>query len=216
VKFILFVEGYTERAALREFLKRWLDRQLPRPVGVQVIRFNGCQDFIKDIPTRARMYLEGPQRTDILAAAGLLDLCGPTFYPSHATSAQERHAWAVAEIERQVNHPKFRMFFAVHELEAWILSQPQLLPEPVRRSLPGSADHPESIDFDQPPAKLLERLYRSHTGKSYKKRTYGEDLFRKLDPSVAYDKCPHLAQMLDYMLRRIFPLEAAAVFLLSV
>jgi hypothetical protein len=130
----------------------------------------------------------------------LLDLYGPTFYPSHLTSAQERYEWAVTEIERKVSHPKFRMFFAVHELEAWILSQPQLLPEPVRRALPGRVNAPESIDFEEPPAKLLERLYTSHTGRSYKKRTYGSELFRKLDPSVAYEKCPHLAEMLEHML----------------
>jgi hypothetical protein len=201
VRFVLFVEGYTERQALGEFLKRWLDPRLPQPVGIRTVRFNGWRQFVEDIPVRVRMHFEGPGRDKILAALGLLDLYGPTFYPAHVTSAQDRCAWAVTEIERKVGHPKFRMFFAVHELEAWILSQPQLLPEPVRRALPGTVNHPESIDFDEPPAKLLERLYQSHTRKSYKKVTYGEELFRQLDPSVAYDKCPHLAEMLDYMLK---------------
>jgi hypothetical protein len=200
VRFVLFVEGYTEQETVGEFLKRWLDPQLARPVGIKIVRFNGWRQFIDDVADRVRMHLEAPARGQIIAALGLLDLYGPTFYPSHLTSAQERCAWAVTEIERKVSHAKFRMFFAVHELEAWILSQPQLLPEPVRRALPGRVNDPESIDFDEPPAKLLDRLYTSHTGRSYKKRTYGSELFRKLDPSVAYEKCPHLAEMLDHML----------------
>lgn len=200
MRFVLFVEGYTEREAAGEFLKRWLDPQLARPVGVKIVRFNGWHQFIDDVAARARMYLEGPGRAEIISALGLLDLYGPTFYPSHLRSAQERYAWAVTEIERKVSHPKFRMFFAVHELEAWILSQPQLLPEAVQQALPGRVNNPESIDFEEPPAKLLERLYASHTGRSYKKRTYGSELFRKLDPSVACKKCPHLAEMLEHML----------------
>lgn len=198
---ILFVKGYTEQEAIGEFPKHWLDPRLLRPMGIRIVRFNGWPQFIKDVPGRVRMHLGGPQRGDIIAALGLLDLYGPTFYPPHLTSAQQRCAWAVTEIERKVAHPRFRMFFAVHELEAWILSQPQLLPEPVCRALPGRVANPESIDFDEPPAKLLERLYTNHTGRSYKKRTYGSDLFRKLDPTVAYQKCPHLAEMLDHMLK---------------
>jgi hypothetical protein len=200
VKFVLFVEGYTERETVGEFLKRWLDPQLARPVGIKIVRFNGWRQFIDDVAVRVRMHLEGPAHGQIIATLGLLDLYGPTFYPSHLTSAQERYEWAVTEIQRKVSHPNFRMFFAVHELEACILSQPQLLPEAVRRALPGRVNNPESIDFDEPPAKLLDRLYTSHTGRSYKKRTYASELFRKLDPSVAYEKCPHLAEMLEHML----------------
>src|SRR5437879_3271947 len=93
------------------------------------------------------------------------------------------------------------MFFAVHELEAWILSQPQLLPPTVRNALPGKATEPESINFKEPPAKLFDRLYRSGTGRDYKKLVYGKALFESLDPFVACKKCPHLKSMLDEMLR---------------
>jgi hypothetical protein len=40
-----------------------------------------------------------------------------------------------------------------------------------------------------------DRLY-----KGYKKIVYGSELFDRLDPSVAYSKCPYLAKMLDEML----------------
>jgi Domain of unknown function (DUF4276) len=201
LKFVLFVEGYTEQKAVPGFFKRWLDPQLTQRIGIQAVRFEGWNEFIKKIGNRARMHLEGPGGSDIIAAIGLMDLYGPTFFPDHLSSAQERLGWAVNDIEKKVNHPKFRMFFAVHELEAWILSQPQLLPTTVRNALSGKVALPESINFNEPPAKLLEKLYRSSTGGDYKKLAYGNALFGSLNPSVACQKCPHLKSMLDEMLR---------------
>ncbi len=201
MRFVLFVEGYTEREAVGPFLKRWLDPQLDQPMGVRVVRFNGWRHLVDDIATRARIHLDGPKGNEVIAVIGLLDLYGPDFYPRDRCSAGERYAWAVEEIQRRVNHPEFRMFFAVHEIEAWILSQPELLPREIRESLPAKVRDPESIDFDQPPADLLDRLYRRHTGRSYKKRTYGRNLLERLDPAVARQKCPHLAEMLDHMLQ---------------
>ena len=201
MKFVLFVEGHTEKTGLPSFLKRWLDPRLPKPVGIQPVRFDGWQEFVKKLPVKARMHLEGPAKDKIAAAIGLLDLYGPTFYPSHLSSAAERCDWAVQHLQGQVNHPKFRMFFAVHELEAWILSQPQFLPPEVSRSLPAKVENPESVNFQEPPAKLLDRLYTEKLGRGYKRKVYGAELFRRADPGLAYDKCPHLKEMLDEMLR---------------
>jgi hypothetical protein len=136
----------------------------------------------------------------MLGAIGLLDLYGPTFFPGHLSLARERYKWGKAKIEGDVNLDRFRMFFAVHEIEAWILSQPEILPVGVSTRLPGQARDPESVNLNEPPAKLLDLLYRRHTGGAYKKVTYGDDLFRKLDPNVAFDKCPRLAEMLTEML----------------
>ena len=44
MKFILFVEEHTEDKALPAFLKRWLDRRLESPVGIQTVRFSGWPD----------------------------------------------------------------------------------------------------------------------------------------------------------------------------
>ncbi len=201
MKFVLFVEGHTEQKAVPGFLKRWLDPQLTQRVGILPIRFEGCNEFIKKIGSRAQMHLDGPDGTDIIAAIGLLDLYGATFLPHHLSSSQERHDWAVKQIEKDVNRPRFRMFFAVHELEAWILTEPQLLPSAVRNTLPSKAAQPEPVNFSGPPAKLLNRLYNSATGKNYKKLVYGKDLFERLNPTVACEKCPHLKSMLDEMLK---------------
>ena len=46
---------------------------------------------------------------------------GPTFYPDDRKTARERVAWARTHFESMVDHPRFRMFFAVHEVESWFL-----------------------------------------------------------------------------------------------
>ena len=200
MKFVLFVEGYTERVAVAKFIKRWLDPQLPRPVGIQTIRYGGWAEMVKDMPQKARMVLLGPDRDEIIAVIALLDLYGPTIYPTHLTSADQRIAWGTTELSRIVGQPRFKVHFAVHELEAWLLSNPALFPRLVGQHLPASASQPETVNFDTPPAKLLDRLYLQHVNRHYSKVSDGSLLFEKLDPAIAYQRCPHLAGMLDEML----------------
>lgn len=61
----------------------------------------------------------------------------------------------------------------------------------------GKTDQPEAVNFNEPPAYLLDRIYVAATGRSYKKRVYGEELFRELDPHVTYQKCPHFRKLAD-------------------
>jgi Domain of unknown function (DUF4276) len=179
VKFVLFVEGHTEKA-VPDFLKRWLDPQLRAPVRIQPVRFEGWPEFTRKTARKAQMYLD---------------------FPAHVRASGERYRWGVKHFQDQVGRPDFRMFFAVHEIEAWILSQPESLPKGVREALPGKALHPESVNFSEPPAKLMDRLYRQYTGDIYKKVVDGSRLLKKLDPVEACAKCPHLADMLNEMLR---------------
>ena len=200
MKFVLFVEGHTESEVLPRFLKRWLDPRLSQPVGITRVRFEGWCEFIDDVEQKASEYLEGSRRDGVIAVIGLLDLYGPTIYPDHAQDAPARIAWAKEHIESKVGHPKFRQFFAVHELEAWLLSQPEVFPRNIREAFPRTITNPEQVNFDEPPAKLLNRLYRQKTRRNYKKVVNGLDLFAKLDPKVAYSKCPNLKHLLDEML----------------
>jgi hypothetical protein len=198
VKFVLFCEGWTEKGALPDFLRRWLNPNLPERVGVQPVRFNGWAEMVKDSPVKASLHLRNP---DVIAVVALLDLYGPTFYPAKCTTAADRFEWAKAHLEQKAgSNPRFRQYFAVHDVEAWILSEPELLPVPVRKKLPGKTAKPETVNFDEPPADLLNRLYAEATGRSYKKRTYGEELFRKLNPQVVRERCPCFRKLADDLL----------------
>lgn len=200
MKFVLLVEGQTERDSVASLLKRWLDPQLSRPIGIQTVPFDGYADLVRKMATKARMHLEGPKKDEIAAVIGLLDLYGPTFYPPDKTTADERIAWGKEHFEQEVDLGRFRLFFAVHEFEAWLLSEPDIFPQGVKRALPKRIEHPERVNFNEPPAKLLDRIYRKATKRSYKKTTYGKQLFARLDPTVAISKCPNLGAMMNEML----------------
>jgi len=200
MKFVFFVEGHTEKKALPEFLKRWLDPRLSQRVGIQIVRFDGWSQYTDDVQTKARLHLNSPKRDDIIAVIGLLDLYGPTFYPGDRRTANERYEWAKQKFEAEVDHPKFRQHFAVHECEAWLLSHPDGLPEAVKRSLPGRCAQPEAVNFDEPPKKLLKRLYGDKLRENYKEVTHGAELFAELDPAVVRGKCPRFRAMLDDMI----------------
>ena len=200
MKFVLLTEGKTERESAASFLKRWLDPRLKQPVGIRPVAFDGYSELARKMATKARMYLESPNQSEIVAVIGLLDLYGPTFYPSHARTSTERYEWGVDHFEKTVSNERFRMFFAVHEFEAWLLSQPDIFPREVTSCLAGKIASPESVNFDQPPAKLLNRIYQQQVKRDYKKTTYGKQLFTKLDPAIAVTKCPYLKVMLQEML----------------
>ena len=73
MKFVLFCEGWTEKGALPDFLRRWLNSNLPEKVGIQPVRFNGWAEMVKDSPVKARLHLHSP---DVIAVVALLDLVG--------------------------------------------------------------------------------------------------------------------------------------------
>ena len=200
MKFVLFVEGYTEKEALSDFLKRWLDSRLPNPVGIKVVRFNGWAELIKDTPTKAGMFLT-KEDSDVVAVVALLDLYGPQIYPANKKTADDRYMWAKQHLEQKAGHKKFRQFFGVHETEAWLLSDPSIFPAAVARAFPKSVASPEKVDFNLPPAKLLEKHYKEKTGRGYKKVVHGKKLFDKLDPEKVYAKCPRFKELMDEMLR---------------
>ncbi len=206
MRFILLVEGDTEHAALPEFLKRWLDPKLDRPVGIRAVNLGGNSEYVKEVVKMAAKQLNDPKRQEIIAVIGLLDLYGlpKGFFPPNLSDAQDRYSWAKQELEKRVRQARFRQFFAVHDVEAWLLSDPdnKYFPQQIKSALHRVAANPEAVNFNQPPAELLIKLYREKLkNREYRKVPDGCDLFRELDPEIAYRKCPRLKEMLDEMLK---------------
>ena len=197
MKFVIFCEGFTERAVMADLLGRWLNPRLKQRVGFKRVRFDGWAQLVQDTPVKALMHLADD---DVLGVISLLDLYGPTFYPKHLTAASDRQNWGMDHMRQKVESTKYRHHFAVHEVEAWLLSQPEILPPPVMRKLPGKSAQPETVNFDEPPAKLLNKLYREALGKDYKKVVEGNKLFGKLCPDLVYQKCPAFKALADDLL----------------
>jgi hypothetical protein len=99
VKFALFVEGYTERAAVPAFLKRWLDPKLSHPAAVVPVNLLGSGGYLSTFAQRAKRDLGSGQ---LIAVVGLLDLYGAKLpFPQNLTT-DSKYAWAEAELEKQV------------------------------------------------------------------------------------------------------------------
>jgi hypothetical protein len=199
MKFVLFVEGRTERV-FQPFFKRYLDPRLAKPVGIKIVRFAGWSDYTKEIKKKVDLNLSGLAGKEVVAGIGILDLYGPGFYPKEKQTVKDRYHWAKEHLEDEVDNPRFYQHFAVHETEAWILADPMILPPAVKKALPGRSARPETVNFDEPPAKLLHQLYREKLKRKYKKTTDGAVLFEKLSPDTAGSKCPYLQKLLDQML----------------
>jgi len=161
MKFVLMVEGPAEKI-LPDFLKRWLNGKLSQPVKIQTVNMGGYGNFKRETTKKAKKHLEGPDYDKIVAVIGLPDLYGINFYPPDKTTVTQRYNWLKEQFETKVNHPKFRLFCAVHEPEAWLFSDPEILPSDVKNFLPAGMKEPEEINFNEPPSKLLKRLYLGH------------------------------------------------------
>lgn len=191
----MFVEGQTERNAIAEFVKRGLDPKLTQPVGISVVAFEGFGEYLSKVKDRVERYLTGKQGREIIAAIGLIDLYGPEIFPA-GLSPTQRVAWGKSELEQRVGHPRFRQYFAVHETEAWLLAHKEVLPRSVAEALPSRCSQPEAVNTNEPPSKLLGRLYQHHLSRPYKKVVDGKRLFLDCDPNIVAAKCPHFSQML--------------------
>jgi hypothetical protein len=201
-RLILLVEGHTEGKTVAEFLKRWLDQRLEKPVGISTVRFEGWSELVREAPKRTQLYLEkAANRQEIIAVIGLIDLYGPTFYPDSVTTVEDKYAWGNQYIQGLVNHPRYYQFFAVHEIEAWLLSDMSGFPTAVQKAIGDKAKRPETINFNEPPAKLLDRVYQRETKRAYKKVTEARNHFPRLEPQTAADKCPYLKEMLESLLQ---------------
>ena len=196
MKIVLLMEGWTEKE-LPPFLKRWLDPRLPQPIGIQPVRSEGANHFLDHVTIKTRLHLTNP---DTAAVFGLLDLYGLRLdYPRHSDRDQ-KIAFAreyIVNLVDRADRPRFKQHFAVHETEAWFLSDPRLFPT---ITLPASCAHPEDVDFGEPPAKLLDRLFSQGKGRGYKKTIMARNLLPRLDPALVYQKCPNFKHMMDEML----------------
>jgi hypothetical protein len=182
VKFVLLVEGQTEKY-VAEFLERWLNARLETRVGFKTVPFEGRPQYVKDVRQKTEKHLNDPQvGNDYIAAIGLLDLYGADFYPAGAETVEERYQAGKEFIEKAVGNSRFHQFFAVHEIEAWLISDPGRFRTEVRSEVAKMSKSPEGVDDNRPPSKRLDELYRTKLKDSYKKVINARNEFPKLDP----------------------------------
>lgn len=195
----LFLEGETERA-LPPFIHKWLDPQLPegKKVGITPVKFDGVSNYLDDLRTMVATYLDERRANFVVGLVDLYGIPASRIDLSQYGTIKEKIVAARAYIRNLVAkqyRDRFRQHFAVHELEAWLLAYPEeLSKEKVIQSQIKNRP-PEQVNFSEPPAKFLKRILQR-----YKKITVAMNLFPKVDPQVAIDKCPYLKQFMDDLL----------------
>ncbi|MCI0640789.1 MAG: DUF4276 family protein [Gemmataceae bacterium] len=195
----LFLEGETERA-LPPFIHRWVDPQLPegKKVGITPVKFQGVSNYLDDLSKKVGLYLENG-RADFVV--GLVDLYGipkeRIDLSRHATIKDKIVAARgyIRNLVPKQYRDRFRQHFAVHEVEAWLLAYPKELSSEKEAQAQIKKRSPEEVNFKEPPAEFLRRILRG-----YKKTTTARNLFPRVDPQIAIDKCPYLKRFMDDLL----------------
>lgn len=200
----LFVEGDTERGdahrqTLPIFLHKWIDPRLPlqNRVGIQAIKFQGVSNYLDDLATKIELHLTQRKANFVVGLVDLYGLPPNRFDFSRCESVADKIAVARNTIKRLVPTaflPRFRQHFSVHEVEAWLLAYPERFPPEVRSQI--MKRKPEEVNFDEPPAKFIQRLL----GRKYKKTVFAKNVFPFVDPQIAIDKCPYLKSLADDLL----------------
>lgn len=202
MKFVIIVEGPTESEIIPALLKKWLDPRLKDSVGIQAVNRKGAPNLIKRLHEDVVSYLTDKKHGgDVIGVIGLADIYElPIEFPKSKSKALEKVKWAKEELEKRVDNSRFRMFFAVHELEAWLLSDIGIFSQGIKKRLLKYTKYPEKINSKEPPAKLLHRVYYEENRKKYNKPVIGKQLFKNLNPEIAAEKCPNLKKLLIEML----------------
>lgn len=194
-KIVLLVEGKTEYKAVGSFLHRWLDPQLPggKKVGINPINLGGAGNIAAKTSSKLESYLGDGRASFVFGLADLYEFPGLPRNGSVAGKVKSARARIREKVPKEFQN-RFRQHFAVHETEAWLLSDPTIWPAQVRSQIEKKL--PEQVNFKTPPAKFLKKLLPN----GYKKTTDGRNKFALLDPSIAYQKGPYLKQFLDDLL----------------
>lgn len=200
----LFVEGNTERGEARRrtlptFFHKWLDPQLPpgKRVGIHAIKFHGVSNYVDDLAQMVELYIEQRKANFIVGVVDLYGLPPDRFDFSDCNSVQARVSKARQILTNHVPpeyRDRFAQHFAVHEVEAWLLAYPNEWPPEIRDQI--RRRPPEQVNFNEPPAKFLQRLL----GRKYRKAVEAMNKFPRVDPRVAINACPNLKLLAEHLL----------------
>jgi hypothetical protein len=203
LRFVLLVEGPSEKLALPQFFKRWLDERFLVPIDIKAIVRTGAANVCEEAPKDVPKLLNALNAPELVGIISICDLASELPFLNPSKSKTERIEIATKFMLDKVDHDKYRHFFIVHELEAWLLSNPTIFGKELGSEVSKKIKkNPEEINDKKPPAKLLDEVFFAKTGRNYEDRKPETcaNAFRKLDVEKAYAACPSLAAILDEML----------------
>jgi len=187
----ILCEGRTEEG-LRKLLAKAVDIQ---GCGIKIKPYEGIATLLRKLEDRIK--------AELLSGAQVV-FCLVDYY-HYPLPDEMRHLPIVKRIEAiksdmtsQIDstcHLMVRCHVVVHEVEAWILADEQVLAQRLKTKNLSPWNQPEIVNDMKPPAKVLEELFRTRLKRRYDKYKDGVDLLGKIDWQKVSEKCPTFKQL---------------------
>jgi len=212
-KILISVEGQTEEEFVKSILGKYLRQKhtiyvepvilKTKRVGNQTHR-GGLSKYSK-VKKDIQNLLKDSNATLITTMYDVYQL--PSDFPEYNTMPQGTPQQQVVHLteafEADINNPRFKAYFSLHEFEALLFSDPEKIVEAFpdqQNKLSGlqkiirNFETPEDINHDQPPAKRLEGLFTE-----YKKTIHGYYISDEIGIKTMLQHCPHFAAWVRFL-----------------
>lgn len=211
-RLLMLVEGQSEEVFVKRTLAPYLAERrvyVQPPIVLWTKRLDSGGGFRGGVSdwNQIRRSLDPLTRDSDAWVTTLLDFYGlPEDFPGYQAAIQpgdprERVASLQEAFMAAVGHPRFVPFLALHELEAWVFTAPDVVAEHFGtprlaarvRQVSEQAGNPELInlgDSSHPKARL------QGMGTGYKESSDGPTLLEKIGIEAIRDACPHFAAWL--------------------
>lgn len=197
---IILCEGTTEKIAVDSFFKNLLKKEDLGTIKLRAINLKGKTK--KDIPKKTqRYYLDEKPRP--IAVFTLIDLYGFNIKYGTKDSLGEKvdrvTKWLRDEVKKRakgIPENFFHPHVSVHEIEAWFFAEGKALKERLGASIKPDPKAEEK-NFDNPPKKRINRLFRENIGKSYREKLDASSLFKNLNHNTLHNNCFYYRKFYD-------------------
>ncbi len=202
----ILVEGQAEETFVREVLAPYLAEKGVYPVAklATTKRVKSGPDFKGGIVSYGKFKNDAIRLlgdTSIVMVTTMVDFYGlPKDFPGQRTisagSCYDRVAYLEESLRKDINHPKFLPYLALHEFETMLFVAPEKITQAFPDTNKGEElaaikkqfGNPEEID-DNPqtaPSKRLETLFPE-----YQKPLYGPLIILEIGVDQIRSECPH-------------------------
>ncbi len=194
-RIVVLCEGDTEEHCVKHFLRRSFESERLSALGLHPINLGARLEDVVDYTVRYR------RDRRVVAVFTLVDLYGMNrvnhrLDDSLDTKVEKVKQWLwndMTEHCRGFFHPHV----SVHEIEAWFLAEGKALGRRLKCSTLRPVPHAEELDFDKPPKRRINALFRRYLKRGYEENGDGQPLFKALDHSLVYERCGYYRALYD-------------------
>jgi hypothetical protein len=198
-RIVLLCEGDTEELVVRHFITRQWQQDGFESVGLHPVNLNAK---LQDASVKAGLYLNEPE---VLAVFTLVDLYGmDRVTHQQADPLDDKVARVRAWFSNRLEHRRAHDFFphvCVHETEAWLLAEGTALARRLSDASVKPDPQAELKNFQLPPQRRINDLFKKNKGESYQKIRDGRPLFSSAQFEPVYSTCRFFRAFYDDLKR---------------